>query len=109
MDLIVNLLCALIILTQMSLELWRSRPRGWSPPAVMRLSVRLLLAGGALGVLIDPLYGRTQTEFAEVVINLGVAIVCIARFIRLSHLLAGLCPADWLPGGLSCNEQDTPR
>ena len=109
MDLIVNVLCALVILTQMSLELWRSRPKSWNPPAVLRLSVRLLLAGGAIGVVFDLFYVYSRPAFAEVVINMAIAMVCVARFIRMSHLLAGMCPADWMHGGLSCNDEEAPR
>lgn len=106
MELMFSLICALVVLTQMSLELWRSKPKCWNPPSVMRLSVRLLLACGALGVLMDPLYGREPVEFNQIVINFAVAMVCVGRFIRMSHLMAGYCPPDWVPGGLSCNEED---
>jgi len=104
--LILSMLCAVVVLTQMSLEIWQSRPKGWQVQALARLTIRLLLAGGALGVLAGPFYGRVPADTAELAFHLASAIVCIGRFIRMSHLLAGYCPADWMLGGLSCTDED---
>lgn len=106
MVLIVSMLCAVVIITQMSLEIWQSRPRGWQVQALVRLTIRLLLAGGALGVLAGPFYGRDLPDVPEMVILLAASIVAVGRFIRMSHLLAGYCPPDWMPVGLSCHDDE---
>lgn len=104
MELTINVGCALVILTQMALELGFSRPRRWDLPAVARLAIRLTLAAGALGVIANLLYGTGGAALEEVLINAAVALVCVARFVRMSHLFAASCPHDWLPGGLSCGD-----